>query len=224
MLTWVRRYVKKARGRVYPINAFQIFCVLIILCFVLAVRGTWAYTGSSGFCATCHPKMVKHWSSSTHGTVACRQCHVEPGMKGAVEDKVHGLHNVYVALTQGVNLTEHETPLPINSDLCLGCHNGILYLNELGYQDLPDNSLKSDGLAVGHRLHVEKHGIDCVWCHRGTVHRDPEIVGKYAFNMPFHEDCRACHDGQHHDLFDLTIFDCEDPNSCFKCHPTAEEV
>lgn len=101
-------------------------------------------------------------------------------MKGAVEDKVNGLHNVYVALTKRINLTEHEMPLPISSDLCSGCHDGILYMNELGYQDLLDNSLKSDGLAVGHRIHVEKHGVDCVWCHRGIAHRDPEIVGKYT--------------------------------------------
>ncbi len=133
------------------------------------------------------------------------------------------MHNVYVALTKGISLTEHETPLPVNSDLCLGCHNGILYMNELGYQDLPDNSLKYDGLAMAHRMHVEKHGIDCVWCHRGTVHRDPEIVGKYAFNMPLHEDCRACHDAQPHDEFDMTVFDCEDPNSCIHCHPTQED-
>ncbi len=218
-----RHLLAKARKRTFQINALQVLVLVIVLVVVVSGSGAWIYTDSPSFCARCHPNLVQNWRSSTHQTVACTQCHVNPGMKAAVGAKAHGLRNVWIAATRGVTLPEHDIPLPINSDRCLGCHRAILRLNEVGYLDLPDNSLKSDGLTVGHRIHVEKHGVDCVWCHRGTVHRDPEIVGKYAYNMPFHEDCRACHNGEYLEKYDITLPDCDDPESCVQCHATMEE-
>ena len=222
MRKWIGHLLTKARNRTFRINALQIIGLLMVLGVVVAVSGAWVYTDSPNFCARCHPNMVQHWRSSTHQTVKCIQCHVDPDMKGALGAKVHGLYNVWVSVTKGITLTEHEIPLPINSARCLSCHRAILRLNEVGYLDLPDNNLKSDGLAVGHRIHVEKHGIDCVWCHRGIVHRDPAIVGKYAFNMPLHQDCRACHNGQYLQAYDITLPDCDDPESCIQCHTTVE--
>ncbi len=121
MRTWFKHLVTKARRRVFHVNAFQIFCLFITLGLVLAVRGTWVYTDSSTYCGTCHPKMAEHWGLSTHRTVACRQCHIEPGMKGAIEGKVTGLHNICQVLDTDTAQTQPNPVWPY-----LACISSLL--------------------------------------------------------------------------------------------------
>ena len=187
-----------------------------------AFSGVYVATDATAFCIWCHPTHGQGWATSTHKTVDCVDCHVDLGIKGAVGAKIHGLRNTFVALVRGSDVEAGEDPLPISSENCFACHSGILRFNEMGYEDLPDNSLKVDGLVMGHRIHVEKHKIDCVWCHRGTVHRDPTIVGKYDFNMPLHGDCQKCHNGEYMEQFDMTVPHVEDKAECTMCHPTYE--
>lgn len=179
-------------------------------------------TDSSQSCTWCHGEHGKQWASSTHKAVECVDCHIQPGIGGAVKAKVQGLQNLYVSVIRGNEVKRGETPVFVDTKNCIECHGGILYLNELGFADLPNNSLKVDGLVMAHRKHVEKHKIDCIWCHRGTVHRDPEIVGKYPFNMPLHSDCDVCHNGEYLKEYDMTLPKRSDENECIICHPTYE--
>jgi hypothetical protein len=179
-------------------------------------------TDASNACILCHPEHGRLWRESTHRTVECVECHVDPGMSGMARAKIRGVRNVFVAMVHGSEVEPGSDPLPISTENCFGCHRGVLRVNELGFEDLPDNNLKNDGLVMGHRIHVEKHWIDCVWCHRGIVHRDPEIVGKYEFNMPFHQDCDVCHTGEYFEKYDVTLPNTSDNSGCIMCHPTYE--
>ncbi|MFC1736709.1 cytochrome c3 family protein [Candidatus Hydrogenedentota bacterium] len=195
--------------------------VTLVVFVALFSGGAYVVTDLSGFCTLCHPQHGELWANSTHQDITCVKCHVDPGVKGAVEAKIRGVRNVFVAIKQGNEVYRGEEPLLISSENCRGCHAGILYLNELGYDDLPDNSLKASGLIMGHRIHVEKHKIDCVWCHRNVVHRDPTEIGKYAVNWPMmHEDCVVCHHGERIVKYDVTLPDLEDAEKCVMCHPT----
>ncbi|OPZ10193.1 MAG: hypothetical protein BWZ10_02448 [candidate division BRC1 bacterium ADurb.BinA364] len=181
--------------------------------------GAWVASGQSSFCVRCHPGHEAIWKSSTHRTVECVGCHVAPGWAHEVESKIHSLRNVGVFLRQGVEVVPGETPLPIARESCQGCHASILRVNEIGYSDLPPNSLQLLGLKPAHRLHVVDHQIDCVWCHRGVAHRDPAQIGKYDRNVPTHEDCMVCHDAQVSERFQIAVFGVEDEIDCFRCHP-----
>ncbi len=199
------------------------FCGALLLVLASSMfAGVHVVSDATGFCIKCHPDHGEQWQNSTHKTIDCAECHIDPGIGGAIQAKIGGLKNLYVSITRGNDVERTKDPLPISTKNCISCHNGILYLNELGYEDLPDNSLKVDGLVMGHRIHVEKHGIDCVWCHRGTVHRDKSIVGKYEFNMPLHSDCAVCHSGERMEQYDITLPHVEDKEECKMCHPTYE--
>jgi len=211
-----KRTIASWRGR-------SVVGIVVLIVAVGSYSGVHVASDANGFCSSCHADHGQQWASSTHKAGDCVDCHVDPGVIGAAKAKVNGIRNVLVSLSQGNEVERGADPLPVNTKNCRGCHAGILRLSELGYADLPDNSLKVDGLVMGHRIHVEKHGIDCVWCHRGTVHRDPEIVGKYSFNMPLHADCVICHNGEHLEQFDVTLPHQEDKEHCTMCHPTYEE-
>jgi hypothetical protein len=146
---------------------------------------------------------------------------VDPGASGLLEAQIKGVGNLWIAVTRGTDIQPHEEPLPISTENCIGCHAGILYVNEIGFEDLPENSLKGQSLKVSHRLHVEEYKIDCVECHRGIVHRDPGDIGKYETNWPFmHKDCGVCHNGQYWERFDIELTDVEGEENCIVCHPT----
>ena len=104
----------------------------------------------------------------------------------------------------------------------MGCNNSILYFDEIGWYDLPDNTLKGQGLIMAHRTHVEREKVECAEYHRGITHRDPEFAGKYKTNWPFmFNDCGVCHNGQFNPRFNTTLTDVEDEDKkdCFQCHP-----
>jgi len=176
---------------------------------------------SNRACSACHKEQGEIWAHSTHKSEKCRECHVEPGMSGALKAQVGGVKNLAIYVFKGTEIQPHEDPLPISTANCLACHGAILYVNEIGFDDLPDNSLKGQSLLVGHRIHVEEYKIECVECHRGITHRNPDDIGKYETNWPLmHNDCGVCHDGKYWDRFDIEVTDIEDPGKCTVCHPT----
>jgi len=195
--------------------------IIISIVIVIIIYFIAAETSESNFgCGYCHTGEYDRWDVSTHNTVNCRNCHIDPGITGTIDAQINGLHNLFIAITKGTNVKPHEDPIPISTQNCQGCHAAILNLTELGYEDLPDNSLKVQGLKIGHRVHVEEYNIDCVECHRGVVHRDPGEIGKYAKNFPFmHTDCKSCHDGKYHERFQVEVTDLEDRQKCTTCHP-----
>lgn len=172
-------------------------------------------------CGYCHESQYERWKTSTHKLIDCSNCHINPGVTGAFQAQANGVKNLLIAITKGVDIKPHKDPLPISTKNCMGCHGAILYLNEIGYEDLPDNSLKGQSLVIAHRLHIEKYSMECVECHRGIVHDDPDKIAKYPTNWPFmHKDCGPCHNGKYQERFKTEVTDLEDKSKCTVCHPT----
>jgi hypothetical protein len=198
--------------------------VLFGILGLLVLYGFTAKVSESNLsCGYCHDQEHVRWEASTHKTINCRACHIDPGLSGAFQAQMQGIQNLFVAVTRGTDIDPHVEPIPISTENCMGCHGAILHVNELGYEDLPDNSLKGQSLKIGHRVHVEKYALNCVECHRGIVHRDPEAIGKYTANWPFmHTDCGPCHDGKYRERFQVEVTSVEDRGKCTVCHPTYE--
>lgn len=196
---------------------------LLLFSFVILLYGsTVTISETNTSCGSCHSDQKLSWEKSTHVSINCIDCHIEPGIEGAIKAQIQGVKDLYVSITRGNDLTPHDDPLPISSENCRGCHAGILYYNEMAWEDLPDNSLKGQGLKMSHRLHIETAKLDCVDCHRGITHRDPEIAGKYKTNWPLmHTDCGRCHNGNLIERFNKTLTDVDDitKKSCISCHP-----
>lgn len=199
------------------------YLITVVVC-ILLVYGITAKISESNFaCRSCHSNQYQRWAVSSHMKIDCKDCHIDPGLSGKLEAQINGIRNLFVTIIRGVNIQPHEKPLPISTENCVGCHAAILHLTELGYDDLPDNSLKGQGLRINHRIHVEKYSIECVECHRGIVHRDPEKIGKYRTNWPFMTmDCGPCHDGKFSERFQVEVTSLEDKKKCTVCHPYYE--
>ena len=196
---------------------------LVIIGILLIYVTTVKVSESNFACGYCHTDQHERWAASTHETVDCLECHIDPGISGAIDAQVNGLQNLYVSITKGNEIKPHEDPIPISTENCMSCHAAIFLVTELGWEDLPDNSLKVQGLKIGHRIHVEKYNIMCVECHRGIVHRDPEAIGKYEMNWPFMiTDCGPCHDGKFSERFQVEVTDLGDKKKCNVCHPYYE--
>ncbi|MFC1555378.1 cytochrome c3 family protein [candidate division KSB1 bacterium] len=196
--------------------------ILIIIAGIFIIYGATVKVSESNMaCGYCHTDQHLTWDKGTHKTVDCKGCHIDPGIGGAFNAQMGGVKNLLIAMTKGTEIQPHEEPLPISTENCMGCHAAILYFNELGFLDIPEyNTLQGQGLAIGHRIHVEKHTIACVECHRGIVHRDPDDIRKYETNWPFmHKDCVACHDSERMERFDMVVFGLEDKKECIRCHP-----
>jgi cytochrome c nitrite reductase small subunit len=181
-------------------------------------------TNHPTFCASCHNIRPSHdsWLTSTHKSVTCVDCHVRPGVKGFLHDKVRaGLKDVAIYVfdtpTDAYNLQA-----TVHSEVCLGCHQAILRVSEVALRDLPP-PVKDVGLIMSHRKHMEAfgkrgQGEGCTTCHARLVHDKPikgyPIViprGHVAADAEPHypdypqdsklwkaalTDCFQCHDGK----------------------------
>ncbi|RMH31550.1 MAG: cytochrome C [Nitrospirae bacterium] len=181
-------------------------------------------TNQPTFCANCHTIRPSYdsWVTSSHKDVTCVDCHVRPGLRGFLEDKVYaGIKDVLITFfgtpTEPYNLVAH-----VDSSVCLGCHRAVLRISEIAVRDLPP-PVQSVGLIMSHRRHMEAFakrgkGEGCTTCHGRVVHGQPikgyPIViprGHVALDEQPHEpnlptgsklweatmaDCLRCHDGQ----------------------------
>jgi len=198
--------------------------IAVIFFGIILLYGVTAKVSESNWaCGACHSSQHERWAVSSHQSIDCRQCHIDPGVSGAVDAQINGIGNLFTAVIHGTDIQPHKDPIPVSTENCMGCHAGILHFTEMGYEDLPDNSLKGQGLIIAHRTHVEKYNMNCVDCHRGIVHRDPDEIAKYPLNWPFmHIDCGPCHRGAFMERFQVVVTDLEDRSKCTTCHPYYE--
>jgi cytochrome c nitrite reductase small subunit len=181
-------------------------------------------TNHPRFCASCHniKPSYESWLTSTHKTVTCVDCHVRPGVKGFVHDKVWaGLKDVAIYVFD-TPTDAHNLQGPVATEVCLGCHQAILRVSEIATRDLPP-PVQDVGLIMSHRKHMEafaKRGQreGCTTCHARVVHDKP-IKGYpiviprghvSADAKPYYpdypegsrlreaalKDCFQCHDGK----------------------------
>ncbi|MDP2210903.1 MAG: NapC/NirT family cytochrome c [Candidatus Aquicultor sp.] len=173
--------------------------IIIIAVVALGVfsYGALQYTGSPGFCNSCHEMnpAFDSWKTSVHSEVTCYSCHMPPGVINYATHKVAAVKEIYLHFTvfnkpnpPKIHATQKK---PVN-DACGGCHS---FNREMAF---------GGGLNVPHKLHIEQ-GLSCTTCHARVVHGTGDKDDKKA-RKPKMETCMKCHDGK------------KAPDKCGVCH------
>lgn len=131
---------------------------------------------------------IQNWSTSTHAKMSCADCHVDPGVGGAVSFMAKAIPDFYSQLVFGPRSTNlFQVP---SAAACLKCHT-------------TDRQVSPSGdLLIPHRAHVVVLGIRCAVCHKNLVHS----LNPKGYNTPVMQTCMTCHDGT------------RATNECVKCH------
>lgn len=135
-----------------------------------------------------------HWETSTHSRISCMECHVEPGVRGALTFAAGSVPAFYSQLLSGPSQT--NLLKPPSKAACQTCHTTYRKVAPSG------------DLLIPHRAHVEVLGMECTECHVDLVHS----LNRRGFNRPEMEGClERCHDGD------------KASDECVDCH-TRKEV
>jgi nitrate/TMAO reductase-like tetraheme cytochrome c subunit len=116
-------------------------------------------TARSQFCGSCHSVMGQYyasWSSSTHASVKCLDCHSDPGWEGYYHSKVDGVRN---ALEYFLGIEKAGRSAPPGAASCQrpGCHSD------------DDMTAGGEDGAMAHARHLG--AVACVRCHGDVGHR-----------------------------------------------------
>ena len=148
--------------------------VLIALCVAAAALFLNSWTARSQFCGSCHSAMGSRytsWSSSSHSSVACLDCHSDPGWIGYYHSKVDGVKNA-LEYFLGVDTGRRSPPPGPAACLRPGCHSG------------PDLTAGEGAGAAAHSRHLGS--VACVECHGDVGHRN--VAERRTVKL-----CDACH-------------------------------
>ncbi len=120
-----------------------------------------------GLCAQCHRASPEFalWNRGSHRGVACQRCHHSTASQGL---------SMLKAFLAGAEPGGQGKHAEVKLGSCAACH--------LSH----DPRWKQIEGSRGHRVHVEKRGIECVTCHAQAMHGFAPAV----------DSCKACH-GEH---------------------------
>jgi hypothetical protein len=181
----------RAGSRRAPVIAAAVV-LLALIALVLPVFST-LQPGYYARYASLRPRM-DHWRDSTHGRIACVDCHMDPGVGGFLSFAARSVPTFYAQLVSGPSAT-NLLQLPSRA-ACQRCHTD--------YRQVSPNG----DLLIPHRAHVEVLHIQCVVCHKDLVHS----AGTGTYNQPKMATCLTlCHNGV------------KATDKCDKCH-TRKEV
>jgi nitrate/TMAO reductase-like tetraheme cytochrome c subunit len=203
----------RSRKNFYKILTITLFSIVLL---IVAGYSTVEATSSSGFCASCHEMKPEAatWKVSSHSQIACKECHIQPGVVNYAKAKINGLKQVYDKVTNSYTAPiQMKDPIP--NSVCEKCHN------------MKDTVVTAPGdLIIPHDKHLAK-GILCVQCHYGVVHGDisdrnvtfktdydkwnaqlAKQMETVSFTQPQMEDCIKCHQARNVST------------SCKTCHST----
>ena len=131
---------------------------------------------------------IAGWRGSTHAKMSCADCHVDPGVMGALSFAAKAIPDFYEQLVFGPKAT-NLLAVP-SSAACQRCHTTYRQVSPSG------------DLLIPHRAHVQVLEIKCAVCHKNLVHfKNPQ-----GFNAPVMQTCMKCHDGK------------QATSDCVKCH------
>jgi len=128
------------------------------------------------------------WRVSTHSKMSCAECHVDPGVTGALSFAAKAIPDFYSQLVLGPTAT-NLLSVP-SSAACLKCHTTVRQISASG------------DLLIAHRAHVTVLDVKCAVCHKNLVHSKNAA----GYNSPEMKTCMTCHDGK------------QAVNECVKCH------
>lgn len=138
------------------------------------------------FCSACHnmTEFATEWQESSHGNIACVECHYEPGLEAMVKGKLSGLVQLVKYMTHSYGVGSHAE---VSNDSCLrsNCHAAS------GPKPVPNETGYLRDIKFSHDKHVFKERwpwgahLNCVSCHPHIAHGTKQKVSK--------ETCFACH-------------------------------
>jgi len=162
--TRISDFFSRTRGRIVipPIRVTG-FTVALLLAFALIFTFTSVQvTSTPSFCGSCHimKPYYDSWKHSSHGKIACVECHIAPGVGAEIRKKYEALSMVasYFTGTYGTNpWTEVEDAA------CLRCHERrLLAGKELIGDVMFDHSTHLSEMRRGKTLR-------CTSCHSQIV-------------------------------------------------------
>ena len=155
-------------------NLKKMIIVLGILILALATFGAVEYTSQTDFCNSCHEMNTAFagWDTGVHQTVHCYGCHTDEGIIAKAKIKANGLREVYLHLTQDINMDEVEADVPASR--CNKCH------------DMTDAEKYGERVVNFHSQH-EQFNFDCLTCHKSAGHT------KNYFDGFKNDACKQCH-------------------------------
>lgn len=160
-----------ARGR--------ILTAVLGLVLLGGLSAAWVYSTTDSVCTRCHftERAVASHAEGTHSGVACRKCHIGPGLSAAVLVRLRGLDNAVVQLT---GAPEDAMPTRVANGACLNCHKDIL-----------EGVIVARSIRIRHVDLLEvRHA--CTDCHNTEGHGKEVARALY----PRMGQCLACHDGE----------------------------
>ena len=153
-------------------NKGKVLTLIAAIVAVMAVGGTVAIplTNAPEFCASCHTLKPSYdtWLKSSHRDVTCVDCHVRPGVKGLIQDKIFaGIKDVAITFL-GTPSEPHDLVAHVQTSVCISCHRAVLRVSEVSVRDLP-KPVNNVGLIMSHRKHMvafdkRNKGEGCTTC------------------------------------------------------------
>lgn len=183
-----------------------LFAMILIIAAVAWIQTQAAITPDPAKLATqcsgCHTMdtHVAQWQESSHKSVACTECHADPGVMGWVQMQI-GLVRMQFNHDE-VDLSKIATKVP--NERCMDCH-----AREMPWvmQDLEPAELDANGEPIrptkdqlqflsataGHDVHLTmENPVSCTECHANVSHGPgPEKTEEHVAAM--HKICLDCH-------------------------------
>jgi nitrate/TMAO reductase-like tetraheme cytochrome c subunit len=152
------------RGHLTPRGArVATFVLAIVVAFgLVAVLGFVQVSSTPQFCGTCHimKPYYESWKHSSHGRIACVECHISPGVTAEIRKKYEALSMVakYFTGTYGT-----KPWAEVEDAACLRCHERRLLEGRVDFH----------GVIFDHRPHLTetRRGMKlrCTSCHSQIV-------------------------------------------------------
>lgn len=186
---------------------------------IAAIGYGWTYSASDAMCARCHftSRAIDSHAEGAHADIACRSCHVGPGVRGAFTARIRGGVNLATQILG--NASDEPVSAEVRNGACIACHenvaSGVTVARSIRMRH-------SDVLELGHACtdchNTEAHGTEvrraryprmglCIGCHDGikaasecdVCHSEDVGVAVRRLQRPFaktnieKDDCRGCH-------------------------------
>jgi hypothetical protein len=158
-----------------------------LLALLLVLWGGWRFKryvdSDPGLCAQCHRASPEFalWNKGSHRGVACQRCHHSTPEQGVA------MLRAFLAGRQPGARTRHAE---VKLGSCAACHLS----HDPRWPQIEGSR--------GHKVHVDKAGVECVRCHAQAMHGFAPAV----------DACRSCH-GEH-----AVRAVGMQPLHCFACH------
>ncbi|UCF14723.1 MAG: NapC/NirT family cytochrome c [Phycisphaerales bacterium] len=155
--------------------------LLLVVIVIFFSGGAIVITGQPGFCNSCHimDPYYESWENSSHSSVNCLDCHLQPGFTGYVKGKVNGLAQLVDCVSGRVG-TKPNAVVEDASCMRSECHST---------EELETKNLVYSGMKFTHQTHVKNVvdgiKISCNLCHSYVAGEEHFSVNK--------EVCFTCH-------------------------------